>query len=54
MMMNNFWGKNDLPPDFRNWFYKLVQDMLRGSYTVEEAMKMADREWDGDEAAVHN
>ncbi|QYR19468.1 ABC transporter substrate-binding protein [Paenibacillus sp. sptzw28] len=52
LMMSSFWGKNDLPPDFRNWFYKLVQDMLSGSYTVEEAMKMADREWDRQEAAL--
>jgi raffinose/stachyose/melibiose transport system substrate-binding protein len=43
---SNFWGNNQAPQQFRNWFYKLAQEWLtKGDFSVEY-MKKADAEWD--------
>ncbi|MBW7453538.1 ABC transporter substrate-binding protein [Paenibacillus sepulcri] len=45
--INGFWGENQIPPQFRDWFYKLAQQWVStGKPSVEDAMKMADEEWD--------
>ncbi|MNC49156.1 hypothetical protein D3C75_983120 [compost metagenome] len=46
LMINNWWGDNLIPPDFRNWFYKLLQEMVLTDGDVTEYMKRADREYD--------
>lgn len=46
LMINNWWGDNLIPPDFRNWFYKLLQEMIIRDGDVTEYMKRADREYD--------
>lgn len=46
LMINSFWGEDQMPPQWRNWFYKLAQDWLtKGDFSVEY-MKKADAEWD--------
>ncbi|MDF2938307.1 MAG: transporter substrate-binding protein [Paenibacillaceae bacterium] len=46
LMINSFWGENQMPPQWRNWFYKLAQEWLtKGDFSVEY-MKKADAEWD--------
>ncbi|CQR56356.1 ABC transporter substrate-binding protein [Paenibacillus riograndensis] len=46
LMINNWWGDNLIPPDFRNWFYKLLEEMILTDGDVSEYMKRADREYD--------
>ncbi|MNO16814.1 Multiple sugar-binding protein precursor [compost metagenome] len=46
LMINNWWGDNLIPPDFRNWFYKLLEEMVLTDGDVTEYMKRADREYD--------
>ncbi|WNS44896.1 extracellular solute-binding protein [Paenibacillus sp. MMS20-IR301] len=46
LMMNIWWGDNLIPPQFRNWFYKLLQDMVVQDGDVLEYMKRADTEYD--------
>ncbi|MFP3126562.1 ABC transporter substrate-binding protein [Ectobacillus funiculus] len=46
MMFNQFYGENGIPPQFRNWFYKTIQETLSGQMSVKEAMEKADKEWD--------
>jgi raffinose/stachyose/melibiose transport system substrate-binding protein len=46
LQINGFWGENQMPPTWRNWFYKLAQDWLvKGDFSVDY-MKKADAEWD--------
>lgn len=44
-----FWnsgvGANELPPSYRNWTYKKVQEMLTGKLTPEQLVKDMDEEW---------
>lgn len=46
LMINNWWGENQIPPQFRNWFYKLLQDMVVKNGEVTNYMKQADEEYD--------
>ncbi len=38
-------GANELPPSYRNWTYKKVQEMLTGKLTPEQLVKDMDAEW---------
>ncbi len=42
---NNGAGMNELPPAFRNYTYKLIQEMSLNMYSVEEGLKKMDAEW---------
>lgn len=46
LAINNWWGDNLIPPQFRNWYYKLLQDMVVNDADVTEYMKKADTEYD--------
>jgi raffinose/stachyose/melibiose transport system substrate-binding protein len=46
LMINQYYGENTIPPQFRNWFYKTIQETLDGKMSVKEAMEKADAEWD--------
>ncbi|MCA0755138.1 ABC transporter substrate-binding protein [Paenibacillus sp. N4] len=42
----NWYGENAIPPQFRNWFYKLLQELVLKNGDVTEYMKQADTEYD--------
>ncbi|MNL62896.1 hypothetical protein D3C87_1869660 [compost metagenome] len=46
LQINGFWGENQMPPQWRNWFYKLLEEMVLTDGDVTEYMKRADREYD--------
>ena len=46
LMINQFYGDNQIPPQFRDWFYKTITQTLSGQITIKDAMKKADTEWD--------
>lgn len=46
LAINNWWGDNLIPPQFRNWFYKLLQDLVVKNENVTNYMKQADTEYD--------
>ncbi|CAH1209579.1 hypothetical protein PAECIP111893_03064 [Paenibacillus plantiphilus] len=46
MMINQWYGENAIPPQFRNWFYKLLQDLVMKNGDVTDYMKQADVEYD--------
>ncbi|CAM4268732.1 ABC transporter substrate-binding protein [Paenibacillus typhae] len=46
LAINNWWGDNLIPPQFRNWFYKLLQDLVVKDENVTDYMKQADTEYD--------
>lgn len=46
MMINNWYGDNAIPPQFRNWFYKLLQDLVVSDADIAEYMKQSDTEYD--------
>lgn len=46
LMMNSWWGDNQIPPQFRNWFYKLLQELVTQDGDVLEYMQRADTEYD--------
>ncbi|MNC29976.1 hypothetical protein D3C75_782450 [compost metagenome] len=46
LAINNWWGDNLIPPQFRNWFYKLLQDLVVKNENVTDYMKQADTEYD--------
>ncbi|MNV49615.1 hypothetical protein D3C71_1415760 [compost metagenome] len=48
LMINQWWGDNQIPPQFRNWFYKLLQDLVVKNADVSEYMKNADEEYDNE------
>lgn len=48
LMINQWWGENQIPPQFRNWFYKLLQDLVVKNADVSEYMKNADEEYDNE------
>lgn len=43
---NMKWGENEIPPQFRNFAYKAVQECMVGKTTVEDLCKKLDTEWD--------
>ncbi|WP_438351531.1 ABC transporter substrate-binding protein [Paenibacillus sp. FA6] len=48
LAINNWWGENQIPPQFRNWYYKLMQDLVAKDADVLEYMKAADTEYDSE------
>lgn len=46
LAINNWWGENLIPPQFRNWYYKLMQELVLNNGDVAEYMKKADVEYD--------
>ncbi|WP_373232320.1 ABC transporter substrate-binding protein [Cohnella sp.] len=47
LMINNWWGEDAIPPQFRNWYYKLMQELVvKKDGDVLEYMKQADTEYD--------
>ncbi|CAM4209481.1 raffinose/stachyose/melibiose transport system substrate-binding protein [Paenibacillus endophyticus] len=42
----NWFGDNAIPPQFRNWYYKLLQELVLTNGDVTEYMKKADAEYD--------
>ncbi|MBN2983105.1 ABC transporter substrate-binding protein [Cohnella algarum] len=46
LAINNWWGENLIPPQFRNWYYKLMQELVLEDGDVVEYMKKADAEYD--------
>ncbi|CQR56355.1 ABC transporter substrate-binding protein [Paenibacillus riograndensis] len=46
LAINNWWGDNLIPPQFRNWYYKLLQDLVVKNGDVADYMKQADTEYD--------
>lgn len=46
MMINNWYGDNAIPPQFRNWYYKLLQELVVNNGDVLQYMKQADTEYD--------
>ncbi|MCR8657554.1 ABC transporter substrate-binding protein [Paenibacillus endoradicis] len=46
MMINNWYGENAIPPQFRNWFYKLLQELVVNNGEVANYMKQSDTEYD--------
>ncbi|MDF2924999.1 MAG: extracellular solute-binding protein family 1 [Paenibacillaceae bacterium] len=46
LQINGFWGENTMPSQWRNWYYKLIQEWLgKGDFSVEYLKRM-DAEWD--------
>lgn len=46
LQINSFWGENTMPPQWRNWFYKLIQEWLAKGDFSDEYLKKMDAEWD--------
>lgn len=46
LMINSFWGEDQMPTQWRNWFYKLAQEWLTKGDFSSDYMKKADTEWD--------
>lgn len=45
-MWNSFQGDNELPPDFRNFTYKTVVEVIQGSRTIASASEELQKTWD--------
>jgi raffinose/stachyose/melibiose transport system substrate-binding protein len=43
---NQYVGESELPPNFRNYCYKLCSEWFLGQSTVDEGLKAMDREWE--------
>jgi len=48
LMINNWYGENAIPPQFRNWFYKHLQELVATDGDVATYMKKADEQYDND------
>ncbi|WP_342565627.1 ABC transporter substrate-binding protein [Paenibacillus sp. FSL R7-0345] len=46
LAINNWWGDNLIPAQFRNWYYKLMQELVVKDGDVTDYMKQADTEYD--------
>lgn len=44
--LNYFTGGNAIPPQFRDWFYRMAQDLVSGKLDLKTALIEADKEWD--------
>lgn len=44
-MWNGQLGENELPPEFRNYCYKVVTEVIQGTKTIDAAVKELDKEW---------
>lgn len=45
-VLGTWWGENRTPQQYRNWFYKLLQDLVLKDGDVMSYMKQADAEYD--------
>lgn len=45
-MWNGLSGKNELPPDFRNFTYKSMVEVIQGTRTIESALAEMQKAWD--------
>ncbi|REK57529.1 MAG: ABC transporter substrate-binding protein [Thermobacillus sp.] len=48
LMFNQWYGENAIPPQFRNWFYKHLQELVVNDGDVVTYMKKADEQYDND------
>ncbi|WP_411346636.1 ABC transporter substrate-binding protein [Paenibacillus sp. WLX1005] len=48
LAINNWWGDNLIPPQFRNWFYKKLQEMVLTDGDVKSYMQQIDTEYDNE------
>ncbi|MNW27933.1 Multiple sugar-binding protein precursor [compost metagenome] len=46
LAINNWWGDNLIPPQFRNWYYKKLQEMVVSDGDVKTYMQQVDTEYD--------
>ncbi|MFM9278724.1 ABC transporter substrate-binding protein [Paenibacillus jiagnxiensis] len=46
LAINNWWGENLIPPQFRNWFYKKLQEMVVNDGDIKTYMQQVDAEYD--------
>lgn len=46
LAINNWWGDNLIPPQFRNWYYKKLQEMVVSDGDVKTYMQQVDAEYD--------
>ena len=44
-MWNGFVGENELPPDFRNFMYKTLIEVLQGTRDVDSACSELNKTW---------
>lgn len=44
--MEHYWGKDEIPPGFRNAFFQVIQEMIAGNISTDEALTRADQIWD--------
>ncbi|WP_339233752.1 extracellular solute-binding protein [Paenibacillus sp. FSL R5-0517] len=51
LMINQWYGENQIPSQFRNWYYKLMQDLVVSNTDVKEYMEKADAEYDSNVAS---
>lgn len=48
LFINNWYGDNAIPPQFRDYFYKLLQELVLTDGDVVEYMRQADAQYDND------
>lgn len=51
LAINNWYAENQIPPQFRNWFYKLMQELVLKNGDVKDYMAQSDKEYDIEVAA---
>lgn len=51
LAINNWYAENQIPPQFRNWFYKLMQELVLNDGDVKAYMAQSDKEYDTEVAA---
>ncbi len=44
--MDHYWGKDAIPPGFRNAFYELIQQVITDNISINKALNKADSIWD--------
>lgn len=44
-MWNGKLGENELPPEFRNYCYKVVTEVIQGTKSIDAAVDELDKEW---------
>lgn len=44
--INEMLGENQIPPSFRDWFYKTTQEWILNDVDLEEELPKLDEEWD--------
>lgn len=46
LAIDGWWGDNQIPPQFRTWFYKKMQEMVLNDGDVSDYMQQVDSEYD--------